>query len=195
MLRKQRRVGPTCTQPSLPLGRGYIRTETHDSIGHGTITLFTALNYLDGKLIYRTEQKHTHVEWLRFLKQLDREAPKDLEIHLIADNYSTHKQAKVKAWLACRPRFHMHFTPTSSSWMNLVERFFAEITQDCVRAGSFGSVPQLTRPSRRTWRPATNSRSRTAGKQTGPRFWRRSSGRGKLWCGRPKSKESYCTAH
>ena len=133
------------TQPSLPLGRGHIRTETHDYIRHGTITLFAALNYLDGKLIYRTEQKHTHVEWLRFLKQLERETPKDLEIHLIADNYSTHKQAKVKAWLARRPRFHMHFTPTSSSWMNLVERFFADITQECVRAGSFGSVPQLTR--------------------------------------------------
>ena len=132
------------TQPSLPLGRGHIRTETHDYIRHGTITLFAALNYLDRKLIYRTERKHTHVEWLRFLKQLERETPKDLEIHLIADNYSTHKQAKVQAWLACRPRLHMHFTPTSSSWMNLVERFFADVTQECVRAGSFGSVPQLT---------------------------------------------------
>ena len=133
------------TQPSLPLGHGHIRTETHDYVRHGTITLFAALNYLDGKLIYRTEQKHTHVEWLRFLKQLDRETPKELDVHLIADNYATHKQTKVKAWLARRPRFHMHFTPTSSSWMNLVERFFADITQECVRAGSFRSVPQLTR--------------------------------------------------
>ena len=132
------------TQPSLPLGQGHIRTETHDSIRHGTITLCAARNYLDGKWIYRTEQQHTHVEWLRFLKQLDRETPKDLEVHLIADNYSTHKQAKVKAWLERRPRFHMHFTPTASSWMNLVERFFADITQECVRAGSFDSVPQLT---------------------------------------------------
>ena len=91
------------TQPRLPLRRGHIRTETHDSIRHGAITLFAALNDLDGKLIYRTERKHTHVEWLRFLKQLEREAPKDLAIRLIADNYSTHKQAKVQAWLARRP--------------------------------------------------------------------------------------------
>ena len=133
------------TQPSLPLGRGHIRTETHDYIRHGTLTLFAALNYLDGKLIYRTERKHTHVEWLRFLKQVERETPKDVDVHLIADNYATHKQTKVQAWLARRPRFHMHFTPTSSSWMNLVERFFADITEECVRAGSFRSVPQLTR--------------------------------------------------
>lgn len=132
------------TQPSPPR-QGHIRTETDDSIRHGTLTLFAALNYLDGKLIYRAERKHTHVEWLRFLKQLDRETPKDLEVHVIADDYVTHKQTKVLAWLARRPRFHMHFTPASSSWMNLVERFFADITEECVRAGSFGSVPQLTR--------------------------------------------------
>ncbi len=131
------------TQPCLPLGVGHIRTRTHDYIRHGTITLFAALNYLDGKLIHRTEERHTHVEWLRFLKQIERKTPPDVDIHLIADNYCTHKHAKVTAWLAKRERFHMHFTPTSSSWMNLLERFFADLTEDSVRAGSFVSVAQL----------------------------------------------------
>ena len=131
------------TQPCLPLAVGPVRTRTHDSIRHGTITLFAALNYLDGKLIHRTETKHTHVEWLRFLKQIEREAPQDVDIHLIADNSCTHKHAKVRAWLAQHIRFHLHFVPTSSSWMKLVERFFADLTEDCVRAGSFASVAQL----------------------------------------------------
>ena len=134
------------TQPALPLGvGGHVRTRTHDYIRHGTITLFAALNYLDGKIISRTEKRHTHVEWLRFLKQIERETPKDLDIHLIVDNYCTHKHEKVKAWLARRPRFHVHFTPTSSSWMNLVERFFADLTQEVVREGSFTSVRELAR--------------------------------------------------
>ena len=133
------------TQPGLPLGRGHIRTQTHDYIRHGTVTLFAALSYLEGKLIYRTEQKHTHVEWLRFLKQIDRETPKEVDLHLIADNYCTHKHEKVVHWLKKHPRFHMHFTPTSSSWMNMVERFFADLTQDCVRAGSFRSVAELVK--------------------------------------------------
>ena len=107
--------------------------------------LFAALNYLEGKIISRTESKHTHVKWLRFLKQIDRETPKELDIHLIADNYCTHKHAKVKAWLGKHPRFHMHFTPTSSSWLNLVERFFADLTRDVVREGSFRSVRQLVK--------------------------------------------------
>jgi len=131
------------SQPGLPLGVGHIRTKTHDYYRHGTITLFAALNYLDGKIISRTEQKHTHVEWLRFLKQMDRETPKDVDIQIIADNYGTHKHEKVKTWLAKHPRFHMHFTPTGSSWLNLVERFFADITADVVRDGSFGSVRKL----------------------------------------------------
>lgn len=131
------------TQPGLPLGVGEIRTKTHDYKRHGTITLFAALNYLDGKLITRTEKKHTHVEWLRFLKQIDRETPKDLDLHLIVDNYSTHKEQNVKKWLARHPRFHIHFTPTSSSWLNLVERFFGELTQDVIRDGSFSNVKEL----------------------------------------------------
>lgn len=131
------------TQPGLPLGIGEIRTRTHDYRRHGTITLFAALNYLDGKLIGRTEERHTHVEWLRFLKQIERETPKGLDLHLIVDNCSTHSNQNVRRWLAKRPRFHLHFTPTSSSWLNLVERFFSDLTQQVVREGSFASVREL----------------------------------------------------
>lgn len=132
------------TQPSLPLGLdGYVRTRTHDYRRHGTITLFAALNYLDGKIISRTELKHTHVEWLRFLKQIDRDTPRLLDIHMIVDNYGTHKHEKVKRWLERHPRFTMHFTPTGSSWMNLVERFFRDLTVEVVRDGSFQSVREL----------------------------------------------------
>ncbi len=133
------------THPGLPLGIGHVRTRTHDYTRHGTITLFAAMNYLDGKIISRSEEHHTHVEWLRFLKQIDRETPKELDVHLILDNYSTHKHEKVKAWLSRRSRFHLYFTPTSSSWMNLVERFFGEITEDVIREGSFTSVRELVR--------------------------------------------------
>jgi transposase len=131
------------TQPGLPLGIGHIKTRTHDYTRHGTLTLFAALNYLQGKVIGRTETQHRHEEWLAFLKQIDRETPKDLDLHLIADNYATHKHPAVKAWLVRHPRFHMHFTPTGSSWMNMVERFFADLTADVVREGSFNSVRAL----------------------------------------------------
>jgi len=131
------------TQPGLPLGIGHIQTKTHDYTRHGTTTLFAALDYVEGTVMERTEQRHTHVEWLRFLKQIEREAPKGMALHLIMDNYATHKHKKVKEWLAKHPRVHIHFTPTSSSWLNLIERFFADITSDCIRDGSFGSVKQL----------------------------------------------------
>ena len=133
------------TQLGLPLAPRRPRTMTHDYTRHGTITLFAALVQLTGKLITRTEASHTHVEWLRFLKQIDRQTPRDLDLHLIADNDATHKHPKVRAWLARHPRFKMHFTPTSSSWLNLVERFFADLTADVIRAGSFTSVNQLVR--------------------------------------------------
>jgi transposase len=133
------------TQLGLPLAAKRPRTMTHDYVRHGTITLFAALDQLTGKLISRTEASHTHVEWLRFLKQIDRETPHDLDLHLIADNYATHKHPKVRAWLEKRPRFKMHYTPTSSSWLNLVERFFADLTGDVIRAGSFSSVNDLVR--------------------------------------------------
>ena len=131
------------TQPGLPLRSGSARTQTHDYRRHGTITLFAALNYLDGKLISRTEVQHTHIEWLRFLKQIDRETPPSVDLHLIVDNYCTHKDHRVRAWLAKHPRFHLHFTPTSASWLNLIERFFADLTQEVIREGSFDSVRAL----------------------------------------------------
>ena len=141
------------TQPGLPLGNGHIATQTHDYYRHGTITLFAALNYLDGKIIGLTAPRHRHQEWLRFLKKLDTETPVEVTLHLILDNYSTHKHQKVRAWLERRNRrqqkghqvnrFELHFIPTSSSWLNLVERFFAELTQEVVREGSFGSVQEL----------------------------------------------------
>ena len=133
------------TQLGLPLAPKRARTMTHNYTRHGTVTLFAALVQLTGTLIARTEASHTHVEWLRFLKQIDRDTPPDLELHLIADNYATHKHPKVRAWLEKHPRFKMHFTPTSSSWLNLVERFFADLTGDVIRAGSFASVNELVR--------------------------------------------------
>lgn len=143
------------TQPGLPLGIGHVRTKTHDYTRHGTITLFAALSYLDGKIFSQTAPRHTHRQWLAFLKHLDAEAPGDLTLHLIIDNYATHKHPTVKRWIARRNARHrrehahdrlvLHFTPTSSSWMNLVERFFRDLTEDAVREGSFTSVPDLVR--------------------------------------------------
>lgn len=141
------------TQPCLPVMRGYSRTQTHDDTRHGTVTLFAALSSVDGKVFSQTAAHHTHRQWLAFLKQLDRETPPELTLHLIADNDATHKHAKVKSWITWRnqrqqtaqgrDRVVMHFTPTSSSWMNLVERFFRDVTEDVVREGSFTSVSEL----------------------------------------------------
>jgi transposase len=131
------------SQPGLPLGIGHIRTKTHDYTRHGTLTLFAALSCLDGRLHSRTGKRHTHREWLAFLRQIDRDTPKGLDLHLTLDNYCTHKEASVKRWLSRRPRFHLHFTPTSGSWLNLVERFFRDLTDDVVREGSFTSVREL----------------------------------------------------
>ncbi len=131
------------TQPALPLGMGHIRTATHDYIRHGTVTLFAALNYLEGKIVSMLAEQHRHQEWLRFLKRIDRQTPKGLDLHLIVDNYATHKRPEVRAWLAKHPRFHLHFTPTSASWLNMVERFFAEITRKRIRRGAFKSVAEL----------------------------------------------------
>ena len=132
------------TQPGLPLGIGHIRTQTHDFVRHGTVTLFAALNYLDGKIISRVAERHDHEEWLNFLKLIDRQTPKRLALHLIIDNYGTHKHPEVKKWLGEHPRFHMHFVPTSSSWMNLVERFFRDLSEEAILEGSFSSVRELT---------------------------------------------------
>ena len=130
-------------QPGLPLGKGHIRTQTHDYYRNGTVTLFAALDYLQGKVIAHTAQTHTHRQWLEFLKQIDREIPLSQHVHIILDNYSTHKHPAIKRWLARHPRFELHFTPTGSSWMNLVERFFRDLSQQAILPGSFGSVRQL----------------------------------------------------
>ena len=116
---------------------------THDYKRHGTTTLFAALDVASGKVIGQCMPRHRHQEWLKFLRRIDRETPKHLDVHLIADNYATHKHAKVKAWLKRHPRFHMHFTPTSASWLNQVERFFGLITEDRIRRGVFKSVADL----------------------------------------------------
>ena len=130
-------------QPGLPLKQGAICTRTHDYFRHGTITLFAAMNYLNGKIIAERASRHRHQEWLKFLRKIEAEVPEGVEIHLILDNYATHKHPRVRAWLAKRPRFHLHFTPTSASWMNLVERFFRDLSEDVVLPGSFGSVGEL----------------------------------------------------
>ena len=131
------------TQPGLPLKKGRAATMTHDYKRNGTTTLFAALNVLDGQVIGQCQQRHTHAEWLKFLKKIDRETPKDKTLHLVADNYATHKHPAVQEWLAKHPRFIMHFTPTSASWLNMVERFFRDITTERLRRGVFTSVPAL----------------------------------------------------
>lgn len=131
------------TQPGLPMKKGRAATMTHDYKRNGTTTLFAALNVLDGQVISQCQQRHRHIEWLKFLRQIDRETPKDKALHLIADNYATHKHPKVQQWLAKHPRITMHFTPTSASWLNMVERFFRDISERRLRRGVFTSVQEL----------------------------------------------------
>ncbi len=132
------------TQPGLPMKKGRCGTLTHDYKRHGTTSLFAALNLLDGTVIAQCYPQHRHQEFLRFLRRLDRQCP-GLELHLILDNYGTHKHPQVKAWLENHARFTLHFTPTSSSWLNLIERWFGELTQKRLRRGVFRSVPDLVR--------------------------------------------------
>jgi hypothetical protein len=131
------------TQPGLPLKKGRAATMTHDYKRNGTTTLFAALNTLDGSVISRCAPRHRHTEWLSFLRQVERESPKDKSLHLICDNYATHKHPKVQQWLAKHARIHVHFTPTSASWLNMVERFFRDITVTRIRNGVFRSVGEL----------------------------------------------------
>jgi transposase len=131
------------TQPGLPIKKGRAGTMTHDYKRNGTTTLFAALNMLDGRVIGTCMPRHRHREFLRFLNLIDQKTPAGLDLHLIADNYATHKTPAVARWLKARPRFHLHFTPTSASWLNMVERFFAEITRNRIRRGAFKSVDQL----------------------------------------------------
>lgn len=131
------------TQPVLPMGLGYVEGVTHNYYRHGTTTLFAALNVLTGAVLSLCKSRHRHQEFLTFLNHLDRNIPADLDVHLIVDNYGTHKHARIKAWLARRPRYYIHYTPTYASWLNQVERWFALITQRAIRRGSFRSVRQL----------------------------------------------------
>jgi transposase len=131
------------TQPGLPIKKGRCGTMTHDYKRNGTTTLFAALELAEGKLIGTCMQRHRHQEWLKFLKLIDAQTPAELGLHLIVDNYNTHKHPKVQRWLARHPRFHIHFIPTSSSWLNLVERWFRDITDKRIRREAFRSVPQL----------------------------------------------------
>lgn len=131
------------TQASLPMKKGRAGTMTHDYKRNGTTTLFAALSMLDGSVVGQCLPRHRHQEFLKFLRTLDREFPGELELHLIIDNYRTHKHANVNAWLQKHPRFQLHFIPTSSSWLNLVERWFREHTDKAIRRGVFHSVPEL----------------------------------------------------
>jgi transposase len=131
------------TQPMLPMGLGYVEGITHNYKRHGTTTLFAALDVLNGTVLTVCKPRHRHQEFLAFLRRIETSVPEKLDIHLIVDNYSTHKHARVKAWLARRPRWHIHFIPTYSSWLNQVERFFGLITEKAIRRGSFRSVKEL----------------------------------------------------
>jgi len=131
------------TQPGLPLKRGRCGTMTHDYKRNGTTNLFAALNLLDGKVIGSCMPHHRHQEFIRFLAQIDRETPAGIDLHLITDNYGTRNHPRTRSWLKRHPRFHLHFTPTSCSWLNLVERWLRELTHKRIRRGSFASVPAL----------------------------------------------------
>lgn len=136
------------TQPALPLRPGIPARQTHDYVRHGTTTLFAALELLEGKIIGTCMTRHRHAEFLTFLDQIDRSVPKRREIHMVMDNYGTHTHPKVEAWFQARPRYHVHFVPTSTSWLNLIERWFAEITRKRIRRGTFKSVPALEKAIR-----------------------------------------------
>jgi putative transposase len=131
------------TQPLLPLGLGYVEGVTHDYKRHGTTTLFAALDIASGQVLTQCKFRHRHQEFLNFLHHIEANVPKDLAIHLVIDNYTTHKHAKVRRWLAERPRYYVHYTPTYASWLNQVEIWFNIITQKAIRRGTFRSVKDL----------------------------------------------------
>ena len=131
------------TQKGLPINKGRCGTMTHDYKRNGTTTLFAAIDMAAGRLIGTCMEKHRHQEWIKFLRLIDAQTPPELDLHLIVDNYATHKHPRVKSWLKRHPRFHVHFIPTSSSWLNLIERWFREITDKRIRRGTFRNVVQL----------------------------------------------------
>ena len=131
------------TQPVLPMGMGYVEGISHDYVRHGTATLYAALDVASGKVLTHCTRRHRHQEFLQFLGQIERSVPSNLDVHLVVDNYATHKHQRVRRWLAARPRFHLHYTPTYSSWLNQVEIWFNLITQQAIRRGTFRSVRNL----------------------------------------------------
>ena len=131
------------SQPILPIGLGYVEGVTHDYLRHGTRTLFAALDRAQGKVITQCRKRHRHQEYLGFLQEIEKNVPKTLDVHIIVDNYATHKHPRVKRWFAARPRFHVHYTPTYASWLNQVEIWFNRITQQAIRRGTFRSVKEL----------------------------------------------------
>ena len=133
------------TQPLLPMGLGYVEGVTHDYTRHGTTTLFAALDIATGQVLTQCRRRHRHQEYLSFLKHIEANVPEDLDVHLIVDNYSTHKHTRVKQWLGSHPRYHVHYTPTYSSWLNQVEIWFNRITQQAIRRGTFSSVNDLVK--------------------------------------------------
>lgn len=132
-------------QPILPLGLGYVEGVTHSYFRHGTTTLFAALDVATGQVLAQCKKRHRHQEFLAFLEHIDQSVPKEMDLHLVLDNYATHKHPKVRVWLAARPRYHLHFTPTYSSWLNQVERWFGLITQKAIKRGSFQNIKDLVR--------------------------------------------------
>ena len=152
------------TQPMLPMGLGYVERVTHDYVRHGTTTLFAALDVATGEVLSQCKPRHQHQEFLAFLRHIDRNVPKTLDVHLVVDNYATHKHARVKAWLAKRPRYHIHYTPTYASWLNQVERWFGIITQRAIRRGTF---PRSNNSPARLTASSTITTPRTA-RSSGP---------------------------
>ena len=161
--------------------KGRCGTMTHDYRRNGTTTLFAALSMLDGKVIGDCMPRHRHQEFIRFLRKIDGETPPELDLHLIVDNYATHKHPRVKSWLHRHPRFHLHFIPTSSSWLNLVERWFRDMTDKRIRRGSFSNVPALITPSKNTWTITIRTRASSCGPRPRSAFWPKSPNVKKRW--------------
>jgi putative transposase len=151
------------TQPMLPLGLGYVEGVTHDYRRHGTTTLFAALDTANGKVLTKCRQHHRHQEYLSFLREIEKNVPKNLEVHIIVDNYATHKHLRVRRWFATRPRFHVHFTPTYASWLNQVEIWFNRITQRALRGEPLAASRNWSRKSITTSRIPTAMRSHSSG--------------------------------
>ena len=162
------------TQPGLPMKPGRAQTMTHDYKRHGTTTLFAALNTVDGNVLGTCMPRHRHQEWLKFLRLIDQQTPPDQELHLIVDNYGTHKHPKVERGTMRHKRFHFHFTPTSSSWLNMVERFFRDLTDKQLRRGAFTSVSKTCNaPSWPTSNSTTAPPSLSSGLPTPTTSWKR----------------------